>query len=80
MLAEQPTHTITSSLSPRTPSLIESLRHDGMNKAGIGNLDGTLTPQVLFKRKPVQYLPRPSIQDENTEVSWMIMPFCAPIP
>jgi hypothetical protein len=43
MLPEQPTHTRTPFLSPRTPSSIKSIRHDGMNKAGIGNPDSTLT-------------------------------------
>jgi hypothetical protein len=79
-LAEQPTHTRTPFLSSRSPTPIKSIRNNGMNKSGIGKLYGTLTRQVLFKRKPVQYLPKPSIQDENTEVSWMIMPFCAPVP
>jgi hypothetical protein len=31
----------------------------------------TPRPQVLFKRKPVQFLPVPEIEDENQEV-WHI--------
>lgn len=28
--------------------------------------------QVLYKRKPVQYLPRPVIEDESSEVCYLV--------
>lgn len=35
-------------------------------------------PQVLFKRKPVQFLTAPEIEDENQEVRFL--PFPLPLP
>jgi hypothetical protein len=34
----------------------------------------TPRPQVLFKRKPVQFLPVPEIEDENQEVRTLDIP------
>jgi hypothetical protein len=34
----------------------------------------TPRPQVLFKRKPVQFLPVPEIEDENQEVCTLDIP------
>jgi hypothetical protein len=79
MLAEL-THTYEHSLPVSSYAFPErSIRHDGMNKTSIGISDCALIRQVLFKRKPVQYLPRPLIQDEDTEVSWDDYALCFPI-